>query len=219
MRTTERLTRLKEWVTAELCTGRVLKAPGEKMNIAEIVTKEPKCYLAWAPSRIDKTGHLYDDGISVVPGIIIMPNQAYAKYMEEKRFDRYSGIHRPQEMGQHLAVSILFCVYEPGVRLPGFATLAGEKGQGVDMSLIEEGTEQGLFTLLNWMDDAMEKLLGTKMIPHTDLWVEESTMNYSLYTDQEYVVDRRPMYYGFINVSFGCYADEGSNKAINDFLL
>lgn len=219
MRMTERLTRLKEWVTAELCEGREMKAPGKQMNIADVQRQTPKCYLAWGPSRMDKTGQIYDDSISVVPGIVIMPNQAYAKYMEEKRFDRYNNIHRPQELGQHLSVSILFCVYEPGTRLPGFANLAGSQGQGIDMTLIEEGTEEGLFVLMNWMDDCMEKLIGQKMIPHTDLFVEESTMTYSLYTDQEYVVDRRPLYYGFINVSFGCYADGGVNNAINEYLL
>ena len=217
MRSTERLTKLKEWAQKELCDNRVMKAPGANMNVAEIITQTPKCYLAWAPSRMDKTGQIYGNDISVVPGIVIMPNHAYAKYTEEKRFDRYNNIHRPQEMGQHLSVSILFCVYEPGTRLPGFADLAGQ-GQGVDMSLIQEGTEQGLFTLMNWMDDCMEKLLGQKFIPKTDLFVEESTMTYSLYTDQEYVVDRRPIYYGFVNVSFGCYADEGVNQSINKFL-
>lgn len=218
MRFTERLTGLKNWVTKELCEGRIMKAPAPNMNIAEIVRQEPRCYLAWAPARMDQTGKLREDPASVVPGILIMPNQAYAKYMEEQRFDRYNNIHRPQDMGQHLSVSILFSVYEPGIRLPGFVDSAGEKGQGLDMSLIMEGTEEGLFTLMNWMDDCMQKLLGQKMIPKTDLFVEESTMTYSLYTDQSYVVDRRPIYYGFVNVTFGCYADEGVNPAIDQYL-
>lgn len=218
MRFTERLTGLKKWVEKELCEGRRMKAPAENMNIGEIVTQEPRCYLAWAPARIDQTGKMREDPVNVVPGIIIMPNQAYAKYMEEQRFDRYNNIHRPSLMGQHLAVSILFSVYEPGIRLPGFVDSLGDKGQGLDMSLIMEGTEQGLFTLINWMDDCIEKLIAQKVIPKTDLWVEETTMTYSLYTDQSYVVDRRPIYYGFVNVSFGCYADDGANSAIDDYL-
>ena len=218
MRFTERLTRLKDWATDELCRGRVMKAPGPNMNIAEIVRQEPQCYLAWAPARIDKTGKVREDAVSVVPGIIIMPNQAHAKYMEEQRFDRYNNVHRPSEMGQHLSVSILFSVYEPGIRLPGFIDSADEHGNGLDMTLIEEGTEQGLFTLVDWMDDCIGKLLAQKTIRGTDLWVEETTMTYSLYTDQNYVVDRRPVYYGFVKVSFGCYADEGPNPAIDDYL-
>lgn len=219
MRTTERLRGLKQWATDNLCKGRVMKAPGQSMNIGQVVTQEPRCFLAWAPARLDKTGRLQEDIISVVPGIIIMPNQSYAKNMEEQRFDRYNKVYRPDELGQHLSVSILFSVYEPGTRLPGFTESVGEKGKGLDLTLIEEGTEQGLFTLLNWMDDCMEGLLGQKAIPNTDLFVEESKMTYSLYTDQEYVVDRRPIYYGFVNVTFGCYASEGANPAINEYLL
>lgn len=218
MRFSERLIRLKEWVSAELCAGRVMKAPAPNMNIGEIVRQEPRCYLAWAPSRIDSTGKVREDPASVVPGILIMPNQAYAKYVEEKRYDRYEKIYRPQEMGQHLAVTILFSVYEPGVRLPGFIDSVGEHGQGLDMSLIMEGTEQGFLTLINWMDDCMSKLLGQKFIPHTDMFVEESTMMYSLYTDQSYVVDRRPVYYGFVNVSFACHANEEFNPRIEEML-
>lgn len=218
MRTRERLTKLKSWVTAELCEGREMKAPGPNMNLSEIVRQEPRCFLAWAPTRMDQTGKLYEDTASVCPGIIIMPNQAHVKYMEEKRFDRYNNVHRPPDLGQNLSVSILFSVYEPGIRLPGFADSMDKNGKGLDLSLIMEGTEQGLFTLLDWMDDCMEKLLGQKMIPQTDLFVDETSMTYSLYTDQNYVVDRRPIYYGFINVTFNCYAEGEDNPSINECL-
>ena len=219
MRTGERLRGLKAWAQTNLCSGRMMKAPAPNMNIAEIVRQEPRCYLGWAPSRMDSTGMLREDPYSVVPGILIMPSQAYAKYTEEKRFDRYNNIHRPQEYGSHLAVTILFSVYEPGVRLPGFIDSVGDKGKGLDMSLIMEGTEQGLLSLLEWMDDCKEALLRDKMIPGTDLSVEEDTMTYSLLTDQNYVVDRRPIYYGFVNVSFAGYADQGVNPSTNKYLL
>ena len=218
MRFSARLTGLKNWTYKELCKGRVMKAPAENMDIGIINQQEPTVYLAWAPARMDKAGNLKEIPLSTVPGILIMPNQTYAKYMEEKRFDRYNNVHRPQEMGQHLAVSILFSVYEPGVRLPGFVDGVGEKGAGLDTSLILEGTEQGLFTLMNWMDDCMGKLLGQKMIPNTDLFVQEDTITYSLYTDQSYVVDRRPIYYGFVNVVFGCHVNEDFNPEIEKLL-
>lgn len=218
MRFTERLRGLKQWAYHELCEGRVMKAPAANMDIGTIQRQEPPVYLAWAPARMDSTGNLQEIPLSTVPGILIMPNQTYAKYMEEKRFDRYNNVHRPQEMGQHLAVSILFCVYEPGIRLSGFIESVGEKGQGLDTSLLLEGTEEGLFTLMNWMDDCMEKLLGQKMIPHTDLFVQEETVTYSLYTDQQYVTDRRPIYYGFVNVVFSCHAEEPYNPEIERLL-
>ena len=219
MRTVERLLGLKRWAVKNLCTGREMKAPAQNNNIGEIARQEPRCYLGFAPARADSTGRLQEDPASVCPGIIIMPSPSYAKYMEEKRFDRYNNVHRPSMMGSHLSVSILFSVYEPGIRLPGFIDSVGESGQGLDMSLMIEGTEEGLFTLLDWMDDCKEGLLRDKMIPGTDLSVEEETMTSGLYTDQSYVVDRRPIYYGFVNVSFNGYADQGANPSTNQSLL
>ena len=218
MRFTERFRGLKEWMVAELCTGRNMKAPGEKMDITDIQWREPSCYIGWSPARVDKAGNLIQIPETTIPGIIMMPNQAYAKYMEEKRFDRYNNIHRTKEMGQQLAMTFLFGVYEPGTRLPGFAESADEKGMGLNTNLILEGTEQGFFTLMNWMDDCIYKLLGAKIIPKTDLFVDEETVTYSLSTDPNYVVDRRPLYYGFVNAVFGCYANEEPNPRIEELL-
>lgn len=195
-----------------------MKAPGPKMDISKIVRQTPACYLAWAPGRLDQTGQITEDLVSTCPGIVIMPDQAYAKYMEEKRFDRYNDVHRPSQLGQHLSVCMLFSVYEPGIRLPGFVDSAGEKGKGLDMSLIKEGTEQGLFTLTDWMDDCLQALLRDRFIPNTDLCLEETALTYGLYKDQNYVVDRRPLYYGYVNATFNCYADEGVNKEMQDLL-
>lgn len=218
MRFSERLIKLKAWTYINLCRGREMKAPAPNQDIGTIARQEPKVYLGWAPSRMDKSGQLREDPVSVVPGIIIMPNPANAKLVEEKRFDQYHNVHRPQKFGQNLSVSMLFSVYEPGVRLPGFVDSIKDRGQGLDPELIMEGTEQGLLTLFNWMDDCMELLLGTKIIPHTDLFVRDETVTYSLYTDQQYVVDHRPVYYGFVNVIFGCYAEEGQHLEIDELL-
>lgn len=219
MRTAERLTGLKKWVEKNLCEDREMKAPGPKMDIGKIVRQKPACFLAWAPGRLDQTGQVTEDLTSTCPGIVIMPDQAYAKNMEEKRFDRYNNIHRPPQMGQQLSVCMLFSVYEPGVRLPGFVDSAGDKGKGLDMSLIKEGTEQGLFTLTDWMDDCTQGLLRDRLIPQTDLSLDETTVTYGLYKDQNYVVDRRPIYYGYVNATFNCYADEGVNQEMKDLLL
>lgn len=218
MRTSERLRKLKRWVEIELCEGREMKAPAPDMDITKIIRQEPRCYLAWQPSRPDSTGMMNVDPFNVCPGIIIMPRIAHAKYTEEKRFDRFNNVHRSQELGQNLNVDILFSVYEPGVRLPGFVESA-QSAEGLDMRLLMEGTEQGLFTLMDWMDDCIQKLLGQKFIPETDLFVNEATMAYSLYSDQNYVVDKRPIYYGFVTVTFNCHADEGTNNSIDQFLI
>lgn len=213
MRTRQRLKGLQEWIYEELCAGRSMKAPGENWDYTKIVRQEPKCFLGWMPSRPDTTGWAaQEDPASVCPGIIIMPNLSKLRAMEEKRFDRYNKVSRPKELGQTLSVSILFSIYEPGTRLPGYIDTQ-------EMSLIREGTEEGLFTLTDWMDELGEKLLSTQLIPGTDLYPNEETAAYSLYTDQSFVVDKRPIYCGFMNAEFNCYADERPNNAIEQLLM
>ncbi len=217
MRTRERLLGIKQWVMLNLCAGRSMKAPGQ--HIGEIVRAEPRCFLVWQPSRPNLTGESAEEEnpISVCPSITLMINPSKGKAMEEKRFDRYNNVRCPKELGQTLAMSMLFCIYEPGVRLPGFVDSI-EAGS-MDLSLIEEGTEEGLFTLTDWIDEAREKLLAAKTIPGTDLFLDEESIYYSLYSDQSFVVDKRPIYYGFLNFEFGCYADEGRNEGIEKYLL
>ncbi|MGN0996551.1 MAG: hypothetical protein ACI4PG_06560 [Candidatus Ventricola sp.] len=217
MRTSERLRKLKSWLQSELCDGRSMKAPAQDMDVTKITMQEPRCYLGWTPAMPDRTGVMNADPVSVCPGMLVMPNASYAKNMEEQRFDRYNKVGRPKELGQTLSVSILLSIYEPGIRLPGFAKSA-QMPDGPDMSLMLDGTEEGLMTLLDWMDDLKERLLGQKMIPGTDLSVMEQSMLYSLYTDQSFNVDKRPIYYGFVNVTFQCYADEGTNRSIDKYL-
>ncbi|MBQ8507217.1 MAG: hypothetical protein IJ466_07310 [Clostridia bacterium] len=234
MRTRQRLTGMQAWIKKELCAGRKMKAPGQDMNIADIRMKEPDCYIGWMPQRKNtETCEFEEDYLSTSPSITIMPSTGRAKAVEEKRFDRYNGVHRPQEMGQTLTLQLLFSVYEPGIRLPGFVDSADRQDRidispenyesailkrGIDMELILEGTQEGLFTLTDWMDECMEKLLGAGHIPGTDLFVNEASIAYSLYTDQSYVVDKRPLYYGLITVEFACYAKEAPNAEIRAIL-
>lgn len=216
MRTRQRLLGLKAWAEINLCKGRSMKTPGK--TILDIVRQEPGCFLGWMPSRPDATGLMQADPVNVTPSILIMPNASKVKFMEEKRFDRYNNVNRPKDLGQTLAVSMLFSVYEPGVRHPGFVDSANSS-DGLDMSKFQEGTEEGLFTLFDWMDDAREKLLAAKSIPSTDLMADEESMYYSLYTDQNFVVDKRPLYYGFINMEFMCHASEGLDPVVEQYLL
>ncbi|NLV58688.1 MAG: hypothetical protein GXY67_07940 [Clostridiales bacterium] len=218
MRTSERLLGLKQWAIRELCQGRSLKAPGE--TIMDIRRQEPVCYLGWTPRRQTQTGEMEPDPLSVTPGILIMPNPSRARYVErtdlERNFDTSNNVRRPRDLAQTLSISMLFSVYEPGTRLPGFVESCEQKR--MDMTLLTEGTEEGLFTLLNWMDDAKEKLLELKSIPGTDLMVQEDSVIYSLYTDQGMVVDKRPIFYGFVNVDFNCYADKGTDSLVEEYL-
>lgn len=217
MRTTERLDRLAEWTYKNLCKGRKMKTPANGMDVTKIVKAEPKVYVGYFPMRPDGTQWTEPDADFTTPSILIMPTTSYVKYMEEKRFDRYNHVARPQDLGQGLNVQVLFSVFQDGLRLPGFIEKA-EKGEGFDMSLITEGTRDGLYTLLNWMDEFKEKLLGARFIPKTDLFLDEANMTYGIYNDQKFINDKRPIYYGFVNVAFQCYASEANNETINKLL-
>lgn len=218
MRTTEKLQKFKVWAEETLCRGRRLKAPASDRDVTKIVYREPSVFLAWSPMRLNKAGTLELDTSNTTPSITIMPSMSYAKMIEEKRFDRYQGVHRPVNLGNQLSVTMLFSVFEPGTRLPGFTESGDENGKGLDLSLFQDGTEQGLMTLLDWIDDAKKALLQEMCIPGTDMALNEQSLVWSLYTDQQYVTDRRPIYYGFINCTFGGYVDEG-NKRTNKYLL
>lgn len=217
MRTTARLDKLQEWTYQNVCKGRLMKTPANGMNVTQIVKAEPKCYVGYFPMRADETSWAEEDPANTAPSILILPVQSYVKYMEEKRFDRYNHVSRPDELGQGLNVQVLFTVYEDGVREPGFIQKAERTGE-IDLTLIREGTREGLYTLLNWMDDFKEKLLGARFIPGTDLFLDEANMTYGLYSDQKYINDKRPLYYGFVNVAFQCYAVEALNEDIERLL-
>lgn len=218
MRTWERLRKMKAFFEEELCAGREYKCPvpatganalyGPSVN--DYTMAEPRVFLAWQPARPNEPGRPQGgDPWSVTPSITIMPTASYVRYVEEHRFDRYNHIHRTQDMGQSFSVQILFSIYEPGVRLPGFAESVDAGAP--DMSLFKDGTEPGLETLVNWMDDAIELLLRERTVPHTDLTLEDDNFMYALYTDQAYIQDRRPLYQGFLNVEFKGFANPGND--------
>ena len=216
MRTSERLRKLQDWTYRTICKGRMMKAPGPNMDIRVFTRQEPKVFLVYTPTRPDETDYGVDiDPLYVSPGIIIMPTAGYLKNMEEQRFDRYNNVHRSKEMGQTLSVQVLFFVFENGVRLPGFKE-STETGS-YDMTKIMEGTEEGLFTLMDWMDDFKDALLSQKTIPNTDMFLNEASSQYGLFSDQRFVADRRPAFIGIVTATFQCHADE-ENEEIRKML-
>ena len=217
MRLTEEIRGLKKWTYEEMCRGREMKTPAPNMDVTKVCRQEPKTFLVFLPTRDDASGYVESMPLNTVPGIVILPTTSYAKNMEEKRFDRFSNIHRPKNVGKTLHVRFLFMVYEDGLRLPGFIDKM-EQGDGMDMSLVIEGTEEGVFMLLDWMDTLMRKLLGQKKIPKTDLAVIPESVVYDLYTDQKYVADKRSIFYGFVDATFQCLTEEEYNPEIENLL-
>jgi len=216
MRTEERFRKFQEWTYETVCKGRMMKTPAPKMDIRKVTRQEPQTFLVYTPMRPDSSDFMGEiDPLNVCPGIIIAPTVGYVKFMEERRFDRYNNVHRPKSMGQSVSAHVLFFVYEDGVRLPGFVDSA-KKGP-YDMSLIADGTSEGVKTVFNWMDDFKDALLAQKVIPKTDMVLNEDEMQYGLYSDQKFVADRRPVYIGIVFVTFQCHADE-YNDEVNRLL-
>lgn len=220
MRTRQRLMALKKWVYESACKGRMMKTPGRdalgREDITVIATQEPAAFLGFYPSRLDETGYIQNPP-NVCPSILISQIPDNVKLLEDQRFDKYQGIHRPQEMGQWLNINMLFSIYEPGIRLPGFVE-AAQQGQK-DMSKIIEGTEEGVLTLADWMDDLKDQLVAAKCIPGSDLMVEDKSITYGPLIESNYIADKRPIYYGSVNVRFECYSDQRDNNTIDKFLL
>lgn len=216
MRTAERMQKLRDWIYSELCQGREMKTPAKNGDITKICRQEPKCYIGYFPMRPDSSEDAPEDPANVAPSILIMPCTGYTKYAEKKPDDRTYHVNRLRSYQQNFSVQVLFTVFEDGLRQPGFI----EKAQAgaYDMSLIREGTEEGLFTLWNWMDELERKLLGLKVIPGTDLYLDEDTMNFGMYADQKYLTDNRPIYQGIVAMTFLGYAEEATNQQINDLL-
>lgn len=216
MRTYARLQGLAEWTYQQVCQGRRMKAEPPNRDITQWQEPvEPSVYIAYAPKRYDESNlqELIEQAHSVAPSILIMPTAANVKFVEPQRFDQYNGVHRPQDYGQHLNVQALFTVYEDGLRLPGFIDKY-ERSGCMDTKLVREGTQEGLQTLLDWMDDFKEQLLTQQLIPGTDLLLEEPNFVYGMRSDQRYIADTRPLYYGLCDIGFSCVADSGENPEI-----
>ena len=222
MRTRARLKALQQWTWETVCKGRKMKTPAPGMDVTKIVRQEPRVFLAYPPTRPDETKeeNLLQqadglDPLNVAPGIILAPVSGEVHFQEEKRFDRYNNVSRPKDMGQSLLTQLIFIVFEDGVRLPGFID-AAEEGE-YPMNLIREGTEDGLFTLTDWMDDFRDALLSAKTIPGTDMVINDEMFEYGWYSDQKFIADRRPCFIGMVTVKFQCYAHQ-FNQDIENLL-
>lgn len=199
LNTRQRIEALKQFVSDVSDSVGDLKAPGKSLD--DIVYKRPKMYTAYYPSRPQKQdqppGMALSPDDASAPSVLFMLTPSMAQSMEEERFDRYNNIHRPAEFGGKLGILMQFVIYDPGVRLPGFG--------GRYPDLIEDATEDGFYTLTDWMDVVIRALLTCDAIPGSDMYVLKDTIKYSPYIDGDYIADRRPFYYGQLAVTFGYY--------------
>jgi hypothetical protein len=179
--------------------GRDMKAPGE--SISDIIYRTPAVHVGFYPNRpqpMARASRALDTDAASAPSILIMLAPSQAQNMEEERFDQRQNIGRPDELGGKLSITLLFAVYEPGTRLHGFDGHSPER--------IMDATDEGFYTLTDWMDDVVAALITARHIPGSDMYVWPGSVQYSSYADGDYIADRRPLYYGMVSVTFGYYA-------------
>lgn len=219
MRTYSRLEALKQWTFEEVCRGRKMKAQPPERDITRFEEPvEPRVFVAYAPKRFDESlKEFVIQAASTAPSITIMPDYSNVKYVEPQRFDQYKGVHRSQDYGQQLNVQVLFSVYQDDLRLPGFVDRYEQENE-FELSLLREGTQEGLKALMDWMDDFKGKLLAQQTIPDTDMTLNEANFVYGMRADQKYIMDNRPIYYGLCAVNFYCVAEQGQNPEISAIL-
>ena len=220
MRTYARLRALAAWTDKTVCRGHLFKQEPKDRDITNFEEKvEPAVYIAYTPKRYDESNamELIERLESAAPSIIIMPTASHVKYVEPQRFDQYKGIHRPKEMGQELNVQVLFTLYEDGVRLPGFIEKYERTGE-FDISLVREGTQEGLQALLDWMDEFKDAMLVQQIVPNSDLILSEDDFNWGMRTNQNSIADDRPLYFGLFNIGFNCVAEYRLSEEISAIL-
>jgi len=205
MSTRTRLTAFQKWVTKNLCEGKSMKTPGE--TDFSVVYTEPRCFVALYPWTLNEAS-----AYSVAPSILIIPDASKGKDIRGKSYDQSEGVNRPQNLGAQLNLNLIYCVYDPGDRT---AELKITQNPYTD---ILEGNNGGFYTMTDWIDETMEKLLQAQTIPGSDLFLYEDSLTWFPLTEGETILDRRPLYYGVLQVGFGGEAQRRQGKDIKQLL-
>lgn len=202
--TRERLTAIQVWVRENVCEGKQLKTPGD--NDATVKMAEPRCFVSNYPRRLNAAEG--ETPYVVAPSILIVPTPSSAMIVQEQRFDRYNGIKRDQRMGGQLSVEFIFAVYDPGTR----NEYAQESGKASD---IADNGDEGFYTMTDWIDELIKKLLGVHQFPGTDLYVWPASIGWGPRMVQDSNADSWPYYLGYVTLTLGHYAAEAEDQDPN----
>lgn len=205
MSTRTRLSAFQDWVYQNLCKGRSMKTPGD--TDFSVVYTEPRCFVALYPWQLNEASEY-----NVAPSILIIPDVSKGKDVRVKSYDQSEGVARPQNLGAQLNLKLIYCVYDPGERT---AELKESQNPYKD---ILEGDNGGFYTLTDWLDESMEKLMQVQSIPGSDLFLYEDSLTWTPMTEGEAILDRRPLYYGILQIGFGGEAQRRQGDTIKKLL-
>lgn len=212
-RTRERLEALGRWVHENCCKGRSMKVPVLRGKDYDVEYGEPKCFLGnYYPLMVSSAKEPY----KIAPSILIMTGGGLAAGETEEYLDSRQGISRPKEVGATLNVQLIHVLYDPGERT-GKRT---DDGKAFPHEAIrwDDEKDEGSLQLMDWMDDTQAALLGADSIPGCDLIVKRGTVGWEPLKENGAVADRRPLYLGFVSVTFEAPTHEEDNDIINDLL-
>lgn len=190
-----------------------MKTPVLRGKDYDIEYKEPECFLGnYYPMMVSNVKEPY----KIAPSILIMTGGGLAAGETEEYLDSRQGISRPKEVGATLNVQLIHVIYDPGERT-GVLKEDGSADPHEAFKWDNERDEGSLF-LMDWMDDTQAALLGADSIPGCDLIVKRSTVGWEPLKENGAVADRRPLYLGFVSVTFEAPTREKDNDIINDLL-
>lgn len=207
MTTRERMEAVKVFVYDTCCKGRKMRTPGADGTIDKVCYEEPRVYVGYYPIKQETQ----EVPRCAIPSILIMMAPGHAYMDQEERLDRYGGIKRSEDLGQVLALQLLFTCYEPENRGVDF----GVSGR---ISDLDEYTEEGFYQLTGWMDELQSALMGAESIPGSDLMVWKNSVQPSPVLENGYLIDKRPIYRGVVNCKFRCYVNRALNENLRNLL-
>lgn len=212
---TERLLALKEFVYETVCKGKQFKTQGFNerggADDYKVEYKEPEVFIGLYPRNKNRNSNERNDPSRVAPSVLIIPRLNYSGKFKEARFDNYEGINRSKEIAGVFSVQFLFCMYDTGKR--NADTSITRKAED-----IEDNTEQAVLNLIGWIEELSKQIMGLSQIPNTDLFVYKDSVCWSTLNSDDSVADHRPLYYGYLTVSFGHKTNKVNDKKIEELL-
>jgi hypothetical protein len=208
MKTSTRLTKLKDWLTANACSGRKMKAPGS--SALEIQYREPACRLSIFQPLEDFTGTGIDENTDMAPAILIRMKRSGIRDSYKKR-DKHLNTMRPMELREFLKLQLVFIAYDPGHR-----TQACQQSGSLEDIMPNE--EEASFAVLDWAEETMQKLVENSIVPGTDLIVDQVGMEFGPLMENGILPDKKPLYYAVLNCTFGCASQAVENPETISYL-
>lgn len=192
---------LRDWVYENCCKGRQMKTPVPRGRDYDVKWAEPNCFGGDNyPARARDIKNPY----SVAPSILIT-GVSFKPYAETSEYlDSRQKVSRPKNVGSTITLNLIHAVYDPGERM---TVRQKENAQGEpiqdgdphEMLLTDEAMDTGSMILWQWMEDTASAIHAALSI--AGMTVKDDSIIIEPLTENESVSDRRPVYFGVVQVT------------------